>query len=251
MKNLFAILILLLIIPCPGNSQNKTGESNSKIARIKFVDKGDGHVKTYLGKLGKGDLYSLQDYLTNLDMNSVKSSGSLDNEVRSNTEVSGYVNQITSAPDKKKKKKSRNSYLLDDMNESNQIFDKKYYKKHYGSDESKKESKLNKKQKEKRVNPQNESYKKYTEDKRKPVYDGYLAKYYKISGRRLRNGHVLKFPEGNVTFIIKYKVYKDGMVKTFVNIVSGYVKAGSDYELKYYGAGEKRKYYIELSSIFK
>lgn len=242
MKQLFLALVIIFIAN-PGFSITQAHHSKRR-AVVVFAGEKSDYSTTYLGKLKRGDLNSLRDYLKQLEKNGQSSSGS---QQQTNSSLDNYVKLITK---NKRSSKRKNNYLSDDYDIKEGKLKKgnhKYYRK-YLKEKEKAASEKEKVEKKKPAPDKTIDYREFTE-RNSDRKGGYLSRYYKIKGKKLRKGKKLKFREGNISLIIKYEIRTGRSIKSYVNVVDGYVKAGSKYDLKYYGTGAKRKYFLELAPL--
>jgi hypothetical protein len=211
------------------------GKTGSSKARIIFISKEPDNAKTYISKLKKGDFaglkYELQRY----------SSGSA-NEIDVNTEkgsLKGYVERITVIGEKNNKRQDK--IAQDDLIGNYEITDEEALL-------DVKVKKLKKIEEQESKKDETGNYKKYSEEKYRKNQNQ-LSEYYKISkGKRIRNGQSFTKPAGGVTLIITYKVNDGRNINTYVNVVEGYLKPNSTYNLRYHGSNSQRRYYLEYVS---
>lgn len=217
-----SFLLLILFLGIYSSAQH----SSKNYALIEFIGDKTENSKTFIGKIKKGNPNRLHDYLQ---------------QSRSTTQ-----NEQDFAPkeynNKKEKEKLRHLSDIYDINEkklkkNNEKYHKKYLeeKKRIYTEEIKKR---NKKEKD----PNKFSLKRFLQREKIPKTK--LSKQYKIRGKRIRKGKTLKYPEGNISLIIKYKVREDKIVKEYVTDVNTKVVSGFKYYLTYYGTDSKRRYYI-------
>jgi hypothetical protein len=217
-----SILILILLITSFGNAQ----ETSKDYAIIEFIGEKSKTSRSYLGKLKKGELYQLNDYL----------------QQEKNTDQEENTNNYAPVEYNSPKKKAKDSYLSDSykINEKKlKKGNKAYYKRYL----KKKKKAYTKKNKSKRVSDYEaqkaKAARKKTIQKKTP-----LSKQFKIKGKRLKAGTKFKYPEGNITLIIKYTNKSNNTVKAYVTTVNSTVHAGEKYILKYFGNESKRKYFL-------
>jgi len=236
MKKYFSILLFLFLVNSFSGSISLFAQYQAKgFAKIRFIDNDKGSSKTYLGRLTKGDLESLKFELQH-NFGDPQAGGS----DKSKTELEGYVGRVTSTSHKKSWKK-RNKDANDNLIGNYEVKDEKSLQqvkeKHY-KEKEKKASKFD----------NSGSYKNYSDANNAPRPNSYMAKHYRIRGKRIRDGKSFKKRAGNVSLIIKYKVREGKQINTYVNIVEDYLQEGSKYNLRYHGEGSKRKYYFEFVS---
>lgn len=197
-------------------------------AIIEFFGEKTDHSITYLGKVKKGDANRLANYLQ------YARDGEEDKE-----DASNYAPKPDANPKPRRKMKQLSeSYKVDE--EKLQRKKKKELEKYQ---KAKAEyylepEKRNGKKKERDFKPRDLSQS-LKSDKTK------LGKQYKVRGKKLRKGKKLKYKQGGVTMILKYKVISDGKYQTYVTTLNSSVKAGEKYYLKYYGNDGRRKYFLE------
>jgi hypothetical protein len=208
-------------------------------ARITFIAKDDDTAQTYIGKLKKGDITNLKYELQRYNSGTANT---LDVDDEKNA-MKGYVERIAVVGEKKKNKKRLNEATRNDLIGNYEVKD----------EEALKEVK-EKKQKaaEKKASTKDDSgnYLKY-QNQRKRGNTPQLSKYFSISEKKIRNGYTFTKPFGSVAFIVTYKIREGKNINTYINVVEGYLKPGSDYYLRYHGNGSKRLYYLEYVSTAK
>lgn len=235
MKRFFLIYTAIMVfVLTSNNSFPQTKEQGT--ATITFISKENDQGRTYIGRLKKGNLSSLKNELQRYNTG-VQNEVDVDNDKNS---VSGYVDRII-VGEKGKSIKKRNKAAHDDLLGNYEIED----------EESLLDVKVKKLKKvEEKATEKNDAgnYKKFNVSKNKKKSQG-LSEYYKIStGKRLRNGKSLHKPAGGIAMIVTYKIKEGKYINTYVNIVEGYLKSNSSYNLKYHGSGSKRQYYLEFVS---
>jgi hypothetical protein len=231
MRNVLIILFVSMPFSNIILGNNNQGHS-SGFAKIRFIDYGEDHSKTYLGKLIKGDLGSLKYELQQNFANQPSSTGD-QNKKNADKSVEQATSKSYRNNDKNAKKDLIGNYEVKDEKSLAKIKEKKT------------------KEKEKRASDKGISGNngKHTEEQKIHKPNSQLSKNYRITGRRILNGQTVRKPAGYVCLIVKYKVPEGNYVNTYVNIVEDYLKEGSKYNLKYHGNGSKRKYYLEYVSL--
>jgi hypothetical protein len=233
----FLLIFILLVVFIPSVSNVYAQGKVSGHAKITFIMEEGDQAITYIGKLTKGDYMRLREALKPPPPGTA-------NEVNVDDEKSrwsGYVDQISNAGEKQKNKKKLNEAAFNDLIGNYEVKDKKALNK--VKDKKQKATTMKSSAKDDTGN-----YLKYITNhsiKKTPQ----LSKYFKISsGRRLRNGQTITKPAGGTALIITYKIREGETINTYVNIVEAYLNPDSKYNLKYHGAGTKRKYYLEYVS---
>jgi len=231
----YSILFILLFPNVYFGIANAKGLSqNNGFAKIRFVDNHSDNSKTYLCKLIKGNPENLTYELQN---NFADSPAKIENKDKTGPE--GYINQFTVAKKMKTSKKNRRK-ANEDLLGNYDVKDEKSLKKINEKKEKKSEEKkveINDSGNFKKINE--------SENIRRPNKN--LSRHYKITGKRIHNGQIIKKRAGYVNLIIKYKIREGNFVNTYVSVVQDYLKDGSNYNLKYHGEGAKRKYYLEFA----
>ena len=243
MMKQFILIIILALLVMPLFSQNKT-EKSSKATIIYRGDK-DSNSSTYLGVVKKGDPARLRSELRN----SAAYSGNVAVEKRGpNTDGDSYIRYLSKKSKNKKREKFRHLSDLHDVDEEKLLRGSEHQRKKYFekkeliyTDKKSREAQKQKK-KEKKVLSYGEFQQLGNE---KPRVNNYLARNYRIKGKKLRKGKKFKYTAGPVSMVVKYKIKEGNVVRTYVDVVDGHLKPGSLYELKYHGAGTARQYYFE------
>lgn len=222
MKKIFFILPFLLL------SFNILAQGKSyKYATIEFVGDKDDNTRTYIGKVKKGNPNRLIDYLQQSSQND------------DNNNENFSPKEYHSKKDRKTFRHLSDMYKFDEkkFKKNKKNYNKKYF-------EEKKRVYI---EKEKRKKSKEKDSKKFSLKKlknREKIPKTKLSKQYKIKGKRIRKGQKLKYREGNISLIIKYKVREDKMVREYVTVVNTKVVSGFKYYLNFYGSASKRRYYI-------
>lgn len=242
MKQLMLFIILAVCV-LPLFSQKSL--EKSKYASIVYRGDKSSNSSTYLGVVKKGDPARLRSELRN----SSAYSGNVAVEKRKlNTDGDSYIRYLSKKSKGKKREKFRHLSDLHGVNEDKLLSGSKHQRKKYFENKeliyTDKKSREDKKQKKKEKEVL--SYGEFQQlGNEKPRVNSYLARNYKIRGRKLRKGKKFKYKAGPVSMVVKYKIKEGNVVRTYVDVVDGHLKPGSLYELKYHGAGTARQYYFE------
>ena len=237
MRKYFSIISLLFLATflCSGAIVASAQYQAKGSAKIRFVDDDKGSSKTYIGRLTRGNMESLKFELQH-SFGNTQDAGT----DKSKTELDGYVGRVTSGSQTKSMKK-RSKDARKGLFGNYEAKDEKSYqqirKKHYEEKEKKASERNN-----------SDSYKSYSDANNTLRPNSYLAKHYRIKGKRLRDGHSFRRKAGPVSLIIKYKIRENDKINTYVTVVEDYLQDGSKYNLRYHGNGSKRKYYFEFVS---
>lgn len=234
--NFWALAFLFVVTFFCGNTISVQAQYQAKgHVKIRFVDDEKGSSKTYIGRLTKGDMESLKFELQHSFGNAPVAATD-----KSKTELDGYVGRVTSGSHtksmKKRSKDARNG-LLGNYEAKDEKSYQQIRKNHY-------------EEKEKKASEHNnsENFKSYSDANSAARPNSYMAKHYRIKGKRLHNGHSFRRKAGPVSLIIKYKIRENDKINNYVTVVEDYLQDGSKYNLRYHGSGSKRKYYFEFVS---
>jgi putative cell wall-binding protein len=234
MKRMKQLILSLLFIFIALFADAAPGEK--KHAVVIYAGEMHEYSKSYRAKLKKGDLNYLRSHLR--QASTQVSSGSVRSEEQM---LNDHVKRITNNKKEHHRKAPQLSekYRINEkkLKKGNKIQQRKYLK------QKQKLAKTEKKrEKEEKIKKEKKTRQIHQESLRK---NSYLSKNFRFSNNRLRKGEKMKFPEGQITLIIQYKIYEDGVVKSYVDVLDDYVKAGSNYLLKYSGSDARREYYLE------
>ncbi|MGF7137889.1 hypothetical protein [Roseimarinus sediminis] len=234
MKRMKQLILSLLFIFIGCYTFAAPGEK--KHAVVIYAGEMHDYSKSYRAKLKRGDLNYLRNHLRQASTQA--SSGNVRSEEQM---LNDQVKRITN-------NKKEHQGKAPQLSEKYRINEKKLKKGSKSQQRKylKQKQKLAKKKKKREKKEDIQEEKKMRQFNREQVQkDSYLSKNFKFSSNRLRKGEKMKFSEGKISLIIQYKIYEDGLVKSYVDVLDDYVKAGSKYLLKYSGSNARREYYLE------
>lgn len=231
MKQLILSLLFIFIGWYAG-----AASGDKKHAVVIYAGEMHDYSKSYRAELKRGDLNYLRSYLKQASTQA--SSGNVLSEEQM---LNDHVRRITN---NKKDHQSKAPQLSEKyrINEKKLKKGSKSQQRKYLKQKQKLAKKKKKREKKENIQEKNKIRHFNREQVQK---DSYLSKNFKFSSNRLQKGEKIKFSEGQIALIIQYKIYEDGLLKSYVDVLDDYVKAGSKYLLKYSGSNARREYYLE------
>ncbi len=233
----------IAILYCSLTSFSQTG--NEKQATITFAGDKSKNSRTYIGEVKKGDPDRLRNELRqsgNYTGNVAKVHGNQD------PDMNGYINYLSKNRKASEREKFRHLSDIYDIDEKKlEEGNRRYYQKYL----TEKERVFTEEKRVIRLERRNNrsqlmTYREFQEaQKSPPQANNYIARNYKIKGKRFWSWRKFKYPPGPVSIIIKYKVREGNTVRTYVDVVDNHLSPGSFYELKYHGTNTRRNYYLE------
>lgn len=196
-------------------------------AIIIFEGERTSNTRTYLCKLKKGDPYRLDNYLQSgtTDQGSAnddKAFAPKEYEPRSDRNEMKHLSEIYDVDEKKLKKGKEKQR-------------QKYFEEKEKAYQEKRETKPQKQKSDR-------SAKAYLPQRARKTK---LARQFKLSSRRIKEGQKKRVPAGNVNLIIKFETRENNTVKSYLTSLNTKLEPGKKYVLKYYGNENRRKYFIE------
>lgn len=247
MKKIFAVLLMNCFVVILIAQNNSDGG----YASIFYNGDKTKNSATYFGKVRKGNEERLKS-----ELNYSKNYSGNEAIVKSapNTDAENYIRYLSRQ--EKNKKRNEKRYLSDKYNIDEKKLskgDNRERKKYFEEKElmfierNKLKSPNNKKNNSKVL-----SFEEFQQtSKQLNQANSYIARNYKISGKKIREGKKYKYPGGPVSIFIKYKIRDGRTIRTYIDVVEAHLKPDSLYELKYHGTGSGRKYYLEYRYIPK
>lgn len=247
MKSILVVILALFVV----SSLYSQNRSKNDFAYIVFNGDKSENSSTYLGKVKKGDPSRLR---SELGYSSSYSGNEAIEKSGPNTDAESYFRYLSKQEKKKNRKQFRHLsdwYSVDEQKlaEGNQRQREKYYKEKELMFTKKGNLKAPKNEKKTSKVLSYEEFQRLNKDQARP--NTYLARNYKIKGKKLQKGKKFKHQSGPVSLLIKYKIKEGNMVRTYIDMVDSHLKPGSLYELKYHGEGAGRQYYLEYQQVPK
>ncbi|GEM_PF-5315497 len=227
------------------------GQKNNSQQYTHIVYYGDKskNSTTYMGKVRKGDPGRLQSELNY----SNNYSGNVASEKSGpNTDAENYIRYLSRQEKKKNRSEMRHLsdlYSVDEkkLSKGNKREREKYFEEKELMFVERDKLKSPKKKKKNSKVYSFEEFQKLSKDQNKA--NSYIARNYKISGKKFRKGKKYKYPAGPVSMFIKYKIRDGRTVRTYIDVVEAHLKPDALYELKYHGKGASRQYFLEYQQV--